>query len=56
MKQLFFRQQICICYAPVVKFTFDWVFTMSGKVLVRLGDGVKENRLIKQNKKVGKEN
>ena len=34
--------KVCVCFAPIVKVTFDWVLTKSGRVYVRLGGGVKE--------------
>ena len=40
-----------IFHAAVVKITFNWVLTMSGRVLVRLGGGVKNNRLCKKREK-----
>ena len=39
-------------YGPVVKITFDWILTMSGRVSVRLGGGVKKNRLCRKKQKV----
>ena len=38
-------------YDPVVKITFNWVLNISGWVLVRLGGGVKKNRLAKNKQK-----
>ena len=48
--QLILMQKLCIFYAPVVKITFDWGLTMSGRVLVRLGGGVKINRVEKKSR------
>ena len=36
--------------SPVVKITFDQILTTTGSFLVRLGDGVLENSLIKKTK------
>ena len=36
--------KICIFYGLVVKDTFDLVLTMSGRVLMKLGGGVKNNK------------
>ena len=42
--KLFLMKKNIYILALVVKNNFDWVLTMSGRVLVRLGGGFKENR------------
>ena len=32
-------------YAPVLTIRFDWGLTLLGRVLIRIGGGVKENRI-----------
>ena len=45
------KKKVCIFYGIVVKITVDWVLTMSGRVLVKLGGGVKKNKLHEKKKK-----
>ena len=46
------KKEVCIFYGIVVKITVDWVSTMSGRVLVKLGGGIKKNKLYEKKKKV----